>query len=66
MACGGNSDSAENAESNKEAAAEENVDIGAGEDISPQLELDSNDRTFEVDTVSSPAEVNEETDKESF
>lgn len=58
MACGDGS--------NREGDGEEDVDIGAGEDISPQLELDSGDSTFGVDTVSSPAEVNEETEKESF
>ena len=63
MACGGSSDRAENQD---EAAADESVDPGAGEEISPQLELDSSDRRFEVDTVSSPGEINDETEKESF
>lgn len=66
MACGGNSDRGEREGNEREAAAEEDVDVGAGEDISPQLELDSSDERFEVDTISSPAEVDEETEKESF
>jgi hypothetical protein len=62
IACGSNSEKAEN---NEEAAAEEEVDVGTGEDISPQLELDSSGRRFDVDTVSSSAEVDKETKKES-
>ncbi len=62
LACGEGSDRAQEGE----AAVEEEVDVGAGEDISPQLELDSGDSRFEVDTVSSPQEVKDETEKESF
>lgn len=64
MACGGNTERAEN--DDVEVDAEESVDAGAGEDISPQLELDSSEQRFEVDTVSSPAEIKEEADDESF
>lgn len=64
MACSGNSERAES--DNTEVEAEENVDVGAGEDISPQLELDSSEQRFEVDTVSSPAEIKEEAGDESF
>lgn len=62
MACSERADR----EQDGEVAVEEEVDAGAGEEISPQLELDSTDRTFEVDTVSSPQEVDEETEKELF
>lgn len=62
MACGDRADRAQEGE----AAVDEKVDVGAGEDISPQLELDSADSRFEVDTVSSPQEVKEEAEKESF
>ena len=51
---------------NNEAAADEDVDIGAGEEISPQLELDSSDTRFEVDTLSSTREAEKESDNESF
>ena len=50
----------------REAAAEEDVDIGAGEEISPQLELDSAENRFKVDTISSPGEANKEADDDSF
>ena len=60
MACGNGSDG------NNEAAADEDVDIGAGEEISPQLELDSSDTRFEVDTLSSTQEAEKESDNESF
>ena len=49
IACGDGSGRSED----REAAAEEEVDAGAGEEISPQLELDSADNRFNVDTVSS-------------
>jgi hypothetical protein len=65
MACGDGSGS--NNES-REAAAEEGVDAGSGEEISPQLELDSTETRFEVDSLSSTEEAQKESkgDKESF
>lgn len=50
----------------REAAATEDADMGAGEEISPQLELDSSETRFEVDTISSPSEAHEETRGEDF
>ena len=57
MACG---DGTDRASGNREAAAEEDVEIGSGEAVSPQLELDSSDSRFEVDTISSPSDVRKE------
>ena len=53
VACGGGSDS-------REAAADDDVEIGSGEEISPQLELDSTDARFEVDSISSAEEAQKE------
>ena len=61
MACG---DSGRNQD--REAAGEEEVEVGAGEEISPQLELDSAGSRFEVDSVSSASEADRESEKESF
>ena len=58
IACGDGSDRA----GDREAAAEDEVDAGAGEQISPQLELDSADSRFKVDTVSSTKEIQKESD----
>lgn len=58
IACGDGSNKAED----REAAADEEVDAGAGEEISPQLELDSTDSRFKVDSVSSTKEVQKESD----
>ena len=55
MACGDASDRSEG----RETAADEDVEIGSGETISPQLDLDSADR-FEVDTISSSENAREE------
>lgn len=61
MACGDNSDRS----TDREAAAEEDVEIGSGEEISPQLELDSaGDTRFEVDTISSSDEAEAQSDEE--
>ena len=57
MACGDGSNRAED----REAAAEE-VDVGSGEEISPQLELDSTETRFEVDSISSTQEAEKESD----
>ena len=56
IACGDGSDRAGDRE------AEDEVDAGAGEQISPQLELDSADSRFKVDTVSSTKEIQKESD----
>lgn len=45
----------------REAAADEDVEIGSGEEVSPQLELDSADR-FEVDTISSSGDAKPDRD----
>lgn len=45
---------------NDHATSNENVDIGSGEEINPQLEADNDSARLEVDTVSSPAEINQE------
>ena len=58
IACGDGANRAED----REAAAEEEVDAGAGEEISPQLDLDSADSRFKVDTVSSTKEIQKESD----
>lgn len=52
----------------REAAAEEAVDAVAGEEISPQHGLDSADRQFKVDSVSSTKGIQKESnpDDESF
>ena len=62
-ACGGNTQ-----QENRSTAQDEEVDIGAGEEISPQLELDSSESRFEVDTVNSTESVEKESapDDESF
>jgi hypothetical protein len=64
MACGDNTDRS----NDREAAAEEEVDKGSGEEISPQLELDSADSRFKVDSISTTEEAQKESDpeKESF
>lgn len=49
-----------------EAAPQEDVDIGSGEVISPQLELDSSDSRFEVDTISSSEEARRKAKEGSF
>lgn len=54
MACGDASDRSEA----RETAADEDVEIGSGEAISPQLDLDSADR-FDVDTISSSESARE-------
>lgn len=56
IACGNGSEKS----SDREAAAEEDVEIGSGSEISPQLELDSSDARFEVDTISSTQEAQKE------
>ena len=62
MACGDSS----NRSTDREAAAEEDVEIGSGEEISPQLELDSaEDTRFDVDTISSSNEADRESNQES-
>ena len=61
LACGNSDRSTEN-----EAAAEEDVEVGSGEEISPQLELDSADNRFEVDSISSADEANKEADGDDF
>lgn len=63
MACGNGSD---RADANREAATEEDVKIGSGEEISPQLELDSTDARFEVDSISSAQDAEEEAKKDDF
>ena len=59
MACGDGS-------GRQEATADEDVEIGSGEEINPQLELDSTDARFEVDTISGAGEAHEETRGEDF
>jgi hypothetical protein len=70
LACGegtrDNNDSNSKRSDEREAATEDDVDIGSGEAISPQLELDSADDRFEVDTVSSSAEAERESEDDSF
>lgn len=63
LACGNGTDGKK-----ADAATDEKTDIGDGEEISPQLELDSSDTRFEVDTLSSRKEAEKESDpeKESF
>ncbi|MDQ2656389.1 MAG: hypothetical protein M3Y60_03130, partial [Bacteroidota bacterium] len=58
MACGDSSTQSEG----REAATEDETDIGAGEEISPQLELDSTKERFEVDSISSTREAEKESD----
>ncbi|WP_161890159.1 hypothetical protein [Pontibacter russatus] len=59
FACG-NADN-ETEGTNNETTTEEDVEIGAGEEISPQLELEGDSaENFEVDTVSSAGEINQE------
>lgn len=54
-------------ESRREAAAdEEGLEEGSGEAISPQLELDSADSRFEVDTISSPDAARQKAEDDSF
>ena len=60
MACGDGNDKS----TGREAAAEEDVEIGSGEEISPQLELDSADSRFEVDTISSSNEAQKKSENE--
>ena len=61
FACGNNAGSEPEDTNSGETTIEEEVEIGAGEEISPQLELeDDSAANFEVDTVSSAAEINEE------
>lgn len=57
MACGDGSNRAED----REAASEE-VDVGSGDEISPQLDLDSTETRFEVDSISSTQEAEKESD----
>lgn len=61
LACGNSERSTEN-----EAAAEEDVEVGSGEEISPQLELDSADNRFEVDSISSADDAGEKADDDDF
>ena len=63
MACGDGSGSSRDG---NEAAAEEDVDVGSVEEISPQLELDSTETRFDVDSLSSTDEAKQEADRESF
>src|SRR5690349_24979864 len=58
MACG----SKEDGSGGKETAAEEEVDKGAGEEISPQMEVDSTKSRVKVDSVSSTKEAEKESD----
>ena len=58
MACGDSSTRSED----REAGTEEETDIGSGEEISPQLELDSTDERFEVDSISSSQDAEKESD----
>ena len=58
FACG-NTDNETEGTNNEETTIEEEVEMGAGEEISPQLELeDDSAENFEVDTVSSAGEIN--------
>ena len=61
LACGNSERSTEN-----EAAAEEDVEMGSGEEISPQLELDSADNRFEVDSISSADDAGKKADDDDF
>lgn len=59
FACGNGENTTETTENN--ATTEEGVDIGSGENINPQLELESEaDSAFDVDTVSSATEIDEQ------
>ena len=59
FACGNTDNETEG--TNDETTIEEDVEIGAGEEISPQLELEEDSaENFEVDTVSSAGEINQE------
>lgn len=62
MACNSGSEKS----SDREAAADEDVEIGSGAEINPQLELDSGDARFEVDTISSPQEAQQEAKQDDF
>ena len=60
FACGNGGSEAEGTGSD-EAMTDEGVEIGAGEEISPQLEMeDDSAENFGVDTVSSATEINQE------
>lgn len=61
LACGNSDRSTEN-----EAAAEDDVEVGSGEEISPQLELDSADNRFEVDSISSADDAKKKADGDDF
>lgn len=61
LACG-NSDRG----TEREAAAEEDIEAGSGEEISPQLELDSAENRFEVDSISSADEAEKKKDGDDF
>ena len=50
MGCGNSERSAEGGP----AVGDGNVEKGSGDEISPQLEMDTSERAFEVDTISSP------------
>ncbi|MEJ8755628.1 hypothetical protein WG947_01355 [Pontibacter sp. H259] len=63
FACGESGNTAGDAtdETTEESTnADERLDAGSGEDISPQLEHDSDSGRMEVDTVSSATEANEQ------
>ncbi|HEY4649938.1 MAG TPA: hypothetical protein VIG72_00925 [Pontibacter sp.] len=65
FACGNNNNTTGEGNTNTDATREDNmiapeVQEGAGEEINPQLELDADSaENFQVDTVSSAAEIKE-------
>ncbi|NDK55793.1 hypothetical protein [Pontibacter fetidus] len=59
FACG-DTGNKENETTNDAPATEEGMDAGAGEDVSPQLEVDDDSARLEVDTISTATEANEQ------
>lgn len=62
MACGNGSERADN----RKAATDEEIEMGSGAEINPQLELDSSDTRFEVDSISSSQDAQEEAEQDDF
>ncbi|MBC5774732.1 hypothetical protein H8S95_11715 [Pontibacter sp. KCTC 32443] len=42
------------------ATSEENIEVGSGEEVSPQLETTRDSASMEVDTVSSSTEIDQQ------
>ncbi|PVY39479.1 hypothetical protein [Pontibacter virosus] len=53
-------DTADDADTRNTETMDESVEIGSGEEISPQLDMQGDTAAFEVDTVTTPTTTNQQ------